>query len=260
MKYRLPLFYLKFKINFFYNNALSRATSVLVINEVKPDDEGYYYCMARDYVNGDLENEVIVKDRLKLVVRRQPNSSNKHTKPMRNYFFGNNEPTSRNQQNRKKSGEHHTSSSSNINNHDRSSKVNKRKNLLNNKKIGKNNKNKLKQQQKQLILNSLSRSQQTSTISTIIKYFTTSPINTQSTLLDKIKEQKRGGGGGDVDTTTASPSIITNVATRTKAEKNYVLCKSVEDSCLNGGICYITNPNLYSDSYLYNQIKIKFCM
>lgn len=68
-------------------------------------------------------------------------------------------------------------------------------------------------------------------------------------------------------TSTTSQTTVTYVPTvnvddklAPRRERNYVLCKSIDNTCLNGGICYVTNPLLYSDVDVYNEIKIKFCM
>lgn len=188
---------------------LHRSTSVLVINQVTPEDDGQYYCMSRDFVNGDLDNELTVQDRMRLFVRtraRQPH-----------------QPTGA-----------------------RPLKMNKRKFGAGPRRKGPN-----RQRQKMLIQESLARSQQTTSISTLIKYLTTStsPTPVISSTFIPLSDFKK-------NLMTSSMKQISGG----RPVKAYVKCDPAENTCMNAGVCYITNPNFYSDLEFYNQIKIKYCM
>lgn len=181
--------------------------------------------MARDFVNGDENNEVTALDRVRLVVRRQgkpPKRNNNN-----NHMHNNNNSKS------KSTGE----------------KINNKNERRKNDRRRKKPLDGTRQRQKQLIEESLSRSQhQTSThVQTIIHYLTTPT----SLLIDDhsppIKEGKR------VDHHSTKPLDL-------KIERSYVRCSPAQDTCINGGVCYITNPSLFKNNFLYNQSKIKFCV
>lgn len=143
-------------------------------------------------------------------------------------------------------------------------------------------------QRQKLIHESLSRSRQTTSMSTFIKYLTpttpqvasthaptettrsvpTNPTATESTsssepaLLDERKRTNTDHPRGLMSTTATLllNRMNSGIGVGTQTTKAYVNCPSAENTCLNGGVCYISNPMLYADSFLYNQVKIKFCM
>lgn len=213
---------------------------------MQPEDEGFYYCIARDFVNGgeDDDAEVIVQDRVKLLVRRHPlqHHQNKLVNKMKNRTS----PSSSNSLRRKSSKPRYRRPTTRL-----------PSSLL----------PPLNQQKEQLIQKSLSQSRQTTSISTLIKFLTTKqpspppppPLTSPAESLEPIIQEqlKRtelsvGGIGGDGTASLAKKSMT--------SERDYVICDSADNTCLNGGSCYITNPNLYTDISTYNENKIKFCM
>lgn len=286
----------------------------MVINQVSPDDDGYYYCMARDYVNGDLDNKVLVQDRVRVLVRRRDAHHLLHQPPFNRQIRPNKQhsrPKTSNQMRNPSSsmpGDIISDMSTEIdsdgldmdeNLHHR----NMAKLAASRRKF--TGRRPVQQQQtgqrlrQKLIQDSLSRSRQTTSISTWIKYLSTdltthSPLSSQlseaattlttiddtsspmpssqqhhhSTVIypENLIEHKRAeltgktsSSGSSSRVVMSSTAIMLNRVTG-KTEKAYVNCPSDENTCLNGGVCYITNPSFYTDSFLYNQEKIKFCM
>ena len=55
-------------------------------------------------------------------------------------------------------------------------------------------------------------------------------------------------------------SQTTTTITTADDQLQFIRCKKQEDTCLNNGICYVSNPNysIYKNSF--DNYKIKFCM
>lgn len=252
----------------------------MVINQVSPEDDGYYYCMARDYVNGDLDNKVLVQDRVRVLVRRRDAHHLLHQPPLRPKKPFTLAKT-------KMPGE--VISDIDSDGVDMDENLHHRK--ARRKFTGRQQQTGQRLRQK-LIQNSLSRSRQTTSISTWIKYLSTdltthAPLSSQLTEATTITtlddtsspmpystvnypenliEHKRAELTGKTSSSSNNHRVVmSSTATMLnrvtgKTEKAYVNCPSDENTCLNGGVCYITNPSFYTDSFLYNQEKIKFCM
>lgn len=274
--------------------------------------------MARDYVNGDLDNKVLVQDRVRVLVRRRdahhllnqppfnrPVRPKQHSRPLP--FLS----KTRNQMNPSMPSDIISDMSSEIDS-DSVDIVDENLHHRNMAKLAANRRKftgrrPVQQQQagqrlrQKLIQESLSRSRQTTSISTWIKYLSTdvpsktthSPLSSQlsetattlttiddtsspmpssqqqhhSTVIypENLIEHKRAELTGKKISSSSSRVVMSSTAIMLnrvtgKTEKAYVNCPSDENTCLNGGVCYITNPSFYTDSFLYNQEKIKFCM
>jgi hypothetical protein len=84
-----------------------------------------------------------------------------------------------------------------------------------------------------------------------------SPVTTPTTTTSTTNKQLAVSEEAFAVTSSKKPNQI-----KRKQTKKYVYCNKSDDTCVNGGICYTTNPVYYSNSgiEIFNKAKIKFCM